>query len=100
MAWCSAYLPRLEAGETVIMRPRGHSMTGIINSGDAVEISPVRESDILSKGDVVLCKVKGAYYLHLIKSVKPGSYLIGNNRGRTNGWTLRKNIFGKYTGHA
>jgi len=30
--------------------------------------------------------VKGSDYLHLIKAVNQGRFLIGNNRGGTNGW--------------
>ena len=33
------------------------------------------------EGDFVLCKVKGAEYLHLVKAIKTDRFLIGNNRG-------------------
>ena len=46
-------------------------------------------------GDVVLCKVNGREYLHLIKAVQGERYQIGNNRGRINGWVSRNGIFGK-----
>jgi hypothetical protein len=42
----------------------------------------------------VLCKVNGAQYLHLVKAVSGERFQIGNNRGRINGWTSRRNIFG------
>jgi len=95
MGWATAYIASLQAGEIIKFRPHGHSMTGIISNGQLVTVRPILESDILVEGDVVLCKVKGRQYLHLIKALySKGLYLIGNNRGGTNGWTARKNIFG------
>lgn len=64
-----------------------------INSGDLITVSP--ELGELRKGDIVLCKVSGRYYVHLIKAVRKGQYQIGNNRGGINGWTSR--IYGKVT---
>lgn len=68
-------------------------MQGRIESGQLVTVSPALER--LEVGDVVLCRVRGAEYLHLIKAVWGGRYLIGNNRGRVNGWVSRPAIFGK-----
>jgi hypothetical protein len=31
--------------------------------------------------------------LHLVKAVSGDRFQIGNNRGRTNSWTSRRNIF-------
>jgi SOS-response transcriptional repressor LexA len=94
LSWATAYIDCLKAGETVSFRPRGHSMTGIINNGDLVTVRPISEEDSLQKGDVVLCKVRGSQYLHLVKAVQGERYLIGNNRGGTNGWITRSGIFG------
>jgi SOS-response transcriptional repressor LexA len=45
-------------------------------------------------GDIVFCKVKGKTYVHLIlKKDSHKGYLIGNNKGRENGWT--NTIWGK-----
>ena len=53
----------------------------------------ITEETELNKKDIVLCKVKGHYYLHLIHSIKTNkkgsSYLIGNNHGHMNGWISR-----------
>lgn len=100
MGWASSYIERLRAGETVSFRPRGNSMAGKVNDGDLVTVEPLQKSDTIAVGDIVLCKVNGNEYLHLIKSIQGfqgGRYLIGNNRGGTNGWTLRRNIFGRCT---
>jgi hypothetical protein len=55
---------------------------------------------VLAVGDIVLCKVKGAQYLHLVKAVRAADggdarYQIGNNRGGINGWIGRAQIYGR-----
>ncbi|MEZ0275011.1 MAG: hypothetical protein ACAH88_08905 [Roseimicrobium sp.] len=94
MGWASAYIEKLKSGETVKFRPRGHSMKGKIESGNLCTVAPVQASD-LSVGDIVLCKVKGAEYLHLIKAVQGDRFQIGNNRGGINGWIGSNGVFGK-----
>ena len=93
MGWATAYIEKLRKGETVSFRPRGNSMSGKIESGQLCTVAPV--ADDLKVGDVVLCKVNGRQYLHLIKAVQGGRYQIGNNRGRINGWVSRNSIYGK-----
>jgi hypothetical protein len=68
-------------------------MSGKIESGQLCTVAPY-ESDP-EVGDIVMCKVKGNFYLHLIKAVKGDTYQIGNNRGHINGWTSRSCIYGK-----
>lgn len=94
MSWATRYIEQLKAGETVQFRPHGNSMTGLIASGQLVTVEPVGER-VLRKGDIVLCKVNGNQYLHLVKACGAGArYLIGNNRGGTNGWTGLAQIYG------
>lgn len=71
-------------------------MKGRINSGDLVLVEPIQDHLLLKVGDIVLCKVHGREYLHLIKGIEEqgARFLIGNNRGGINGWTLAKNVFG------
>jgi len=69
-------------------------MSGLIESGDLVTVTPVRDEPV-EVGDIVLCKVHGADYLHLVKAVQGERYQIGNNRGRINGWTNLSKIYGK-----
>ena len=71
-------------------------MTGKIDSGQLVTVEPI-ENQTIKVGDIVLCKVNGAQYLHLVKSIQGDRFQIGNNRGRINGWTNRKNLFGIVT---
>ena len=95
MSWAKFAIERLKKGETVQIRPRGHSMKGKIESGQLCTVEPVTEFESLQKGDIVLCKVNGAEYLHLIKAVNGARFQIGNNRGRINGWIGANSIFGK-----
>ena len=60
-------------------------MSGKIESGQLCTVAPVQAED-LRKGDIVLCKVNGFQYLHLVKAVQGKRLKIGNNRGRINGW--------------
>lgn len=95
MGWAQGYIEKLEAGETVQFRPRGHSMTGIVNNKDLVVVAPIKEDYEIKKKDVVLCKVQGKEYLHLVKKVaSDGRYQIGNNKGGINGWVSKNSIYG------
>lgn len=69
-------------------------MKGKINSGQLCTVAPV-DPATLTVGDIVLCKVRGAQYLHLVKAIDRQRYQIGNNRGRINGWVGGNSIFGK-----
>ncbi len=93
MGWATGYIAKLAAGETVQFRPHGQSMRGRIESGQLCTVAPAPEE--LEVGDVVLCKVRGREYLHLVKARQGERYLIGNNRGKINGWVTRGAIYGK-----
>ena len=75
------------------MRPRGHSMSGKVNDGDRVTLAPV-DPTTLKVGDIVLVRVHGADYLHLIKAIDRTRFLIGNNRDGVNGWVGPHAIYG------
>jgi hypothetical protein len=96
MGWASGHIARLQQGETVQFRPRGNSMQGKIESGQLCTVAPV-DTATLAVGDIVLCKVNRRQYLHLVKAVQGPRFLIGNNRGRTNGWITGSSIYGKCT---
>lgn len=87
---------RLSNGEVITFNPRGNSMTPRIKSGQEVTVVPLTHAQFttLQVGDVVLCKVRGNIYLHLITAIDINrGYQISNNHGRVNGWT--KTIYGK-----
>lgn len=86
----------LKNGEVCKVIGFGQSMYPILKSGQPVICEPVTEETDLKKNDIVLCKVKGKYYLHKISAIKNGvSYQISNNHGHVNGAISRNNIYGK-----
>jgi Peptidase S24-like len=94
MGWASQHIAKLQAGETVQFRPRGNSMQGKIESGQLCTVEPV-DPAVVEVGDIVLCKANGKQYLHLVKAIQGDRFLIGNNRGRVNGWVSNNSIYGK-----
>ena len=57
-------------------------------------VAPVQTED-LQVGDIVLCKVGGSQYLHLVKAVQGRRFQIGNNRGGINGWIGAHGVYGR-----
>lgn len=92
MGWASKYIEILKSGQSVSFRPKGNSMTPIIKSGDLVTVEPITDVNV---GDIVLCKVKGREYLHLVSAIDGNRYQISNNHGFVNGWIGKNAIFGK-----
>lgn len=95
--WATPCVTKLQAGETVQFRPKGNSMAGRIESGQLVTVEPITDPSLIEVDDAVLCKVKGTYYLHLVKAIDKGRYMIGNAKGFTNGWASANNVYGKVT---
>lgn len=94
MGWAQHYITALQDGKTVSFRPRGNSMTPRIKSGQLCTVEPVKIQDLVPD-DVVLCKVRGSEYLHIVKAIQDGRYQIGNNKGYVNGWVGASAIYGK-----
>ena len=92
MEWLR-HVAELKAGNEVQFRPKGHSMMPRIHSGELITISP--DVSELKKGDIVFCKVKGHFYVHLVKAIRQDGILIGNNHGHINGWASIKQVYGK-----
>jgi hypothetical protein len=69
-------------------------MTGKIESGQLCTVEPV-DAGTLDVGAIVLCRVKGSEYLHLVKAISGGRFQIANSRGRINGWISSGAIFGR-----
>ena len=76
-------------------RPSGSSMVPLIRSRQQVVVAPVDPSK-LEVGDIVLARVAGTVYLHVVSSVDAARkrVQISNNRGRINGWTSHDRVFG------
>lgn len=92
MGWANHYIITLLEQGQVSFRPRGDSMLPRIRSGQLCTLERCEQVEV---GDIVLCKVNGHQYLHLVKAIRPGAAQIANNQGKINGWTPLKNIYGK-----
>jgi hypothetical protein len=96
MGWASRAIAALQVGRSVTIRPHGGSMRPKVESGATVTVEPVALTE-LSVGDIVLCRVGGNVYLHLVKAIEGSGdqrrVQIGNNRGKVNGWT--RTIYGR-----
>ncbi|TDT98618.1 hypothetical protein EDD99_6847 [Streptomyces sp. 846.5] len=95
MGMLDAAAGRVADGATVQFRPSGSSMVPLIRSRQQVAVAPVDPSK-LEAGDIVLARVSGTVYLHLISAVDRTRkrVQISNNRGRINGWTSYDRVFG------
>jgi hypothetical protein len=95
MSWAQNYIQQLQNNKIVSFRPKGNSMLPKIKSGQLCTVTPINEDTILQEGDVVLCKVRGRDYLHLITTARKNQFQISNNKGHINGWITKNAIFGK-----
>lgn len=94
MGWADSHVAKLAAGETVQFRPRGNSMTGKVDDGELCTVEPLGSRPPVL-GEIVLCRVKGNQYLHLVKAIQGPRFQIGNNRGGINGWITVRQIYGR-----
>ena len=95
MGWATNYIKQLKEGKKVEFRPRGNSMSGLINDGELVVVEPWDKTKYeLKKGSIVLCKVGKNHYLHKVTAVKLNQVQIGNNHGHINGWTTLDKVYG------
>jgi hypothetical protein len=90
-----AIAARVADGETVEFRPTGNSMAPLIQSRQNVRVEPVDATKV-EVGDIVLVRVAGTTYLHLVSAVDHdrARVQISNNRGRVNGWTSHARVYG------
>jgi hypothetical protein len=95
MGVLEAMAARVASGAVVEFRPSGSSMRPLIRSRQLVRVAPV-DATALEVGDIVLARVAGTVYLHLVSATDPatGRVQISNNRGRVNGWTSQARVFG------
>lgn len=70
-------------------------MVPLIRSRQLVTVAPVDPTKV-QVGDIVLARVAGTTYLHLVSAVDTGRgrVQISNNRGRVNGWTDHARLYG------
>lgn len=92
----SRVVAELEKGEPVTFVAVGNSMTPKIHSGDTVTVAPIEDSGArVVKGEIVLARVRGNLYLHLVSATEGKRVQISNNHGHVNGWTTRDRIYGR-----
>jgi translation initiation factor IF-1 len=88
----------LERERSVTFTAHGDSMVPKIRSGDTVTVErfdPERMK--LKKGQIVLARVSGRLYLHLISALEGDRVQISNNKKHVNGWTQRSNVLARLT---
>ncbi len=86
-------LERLANGETIEnYKESGNSMVPRIHSRQPITLAPV-DGEKVNVNDIVVAKVKGRYYTHLVVATRTGEVCIGNNHGHINGWAKRHNIY-------
>jgi hypothetical protein len=93
MGALDAVASRVAAGATVEFRPTGSSMVPLIRSRQLVTVAPVDPARV-EVGDIVLARVAGTVYLHLVSAIDGKRVQISNNRGRVNGWTNHARVYG------
>ncbi|MFD9084264.1 GNAT family N-acetyltransferase [Streptomyces erythrochromogenes] len=86
---------RIGRGETVEFRPTGGSMVPLVHSRQKVRVAPA-DPALVEVGDIVLARVAGTVYLHLVSAVDAPRrrVQISNNHGRVNGWTGHDRVLG------
>jgi len=88
-----AVASELRLGKPVTFKTSGGSMTPRVMNGEVVTVVPFPDGPP-KKGQIVLAKVNGRWYLHLVSATKPGQVQISNNHGHVNGWTSFENVVG------
>ena len=98
MKWQQEARMALAEGRTFTVQPRGNSMGGIIADSNKVTLAPC-DSAHIQLGDVVLARVQGKRYrhivLHQIHAIEAGRLLVGGSVGRLDGWISAEDVFGR-----
>jgi hypothetical protein len=94
VSWADRAIAELREGRETTIRPVGGSMRPLVMSGARVRLAPLGDQPP-RPGEIVLVRVKGSVYLHLVKAVDGERVQIGNNRGGINGWTGRTSVYGR-----
>ena len=82
------YAEYLTQNRTISFRPKGNSMVPLIKSGELITLEPIKDKSTLKVNDIVLCQVKGKYYVHKITAINiTKGFQIRNNKRFINGWT-------------
>ena len=93
MSWAKAAIEALLRGEQSTLLYHGDAMQGRIDDGAEVTLAPVEPGE-LKVGDVVLARVKGEDYLHLITAIDRSTFFVGDNVGGIGGWIEKDALHG------
>ena len=93
-ATLGAVAASVRIGRKVTFKARGNSMEPRVRNNQIVKVRPFIDPETPQKGDVVLARVNGNWYLHLVSAVRKGQAQISNNKGHVNGWTSFANVVG------
>jgi phage repressor protein C with HTH and peptisase S24 domain len=88
----AAVAASVKLGRRVTFKANGNSMTPLVRDREIVTVRPLLVPP--ERGDIVLARVNGRWYLHLVSAVRKGQVQISNNQGHVNGWTATKNVVG------
>lgn len=97
-SWADRAIAELRQGREATIRPRGSSMLPLIRSGEDVRLEPIAPDEEVDVGDIVLVRVGGRVYLHLVRAKEGDRLQIANNRGHVNGWVGRRALYGRRVG--
>ena len=93
---------QLVSGRNVYYRSSGSSLWPLVESGDGCTYSPVTSQNQVKVKDIVFCEVQpgNRFYAHMVLEAQEESsgkmrYIIGNVRGRQNGWCFIEHIYGR-----
>ena len=97
--WAGEECRQLALGETIEFRPLGNSMKGLIDAKDLVRLVPARGSGFEVNQIVLVLLSEREVVLHKIIELDDelGLVEIGDNRGNSDGWVYKSNIFGIVT---
>lgn len=86
---------KLKEESSIAFVAHGNSMTPRIRSGDKITVEAITDYALVKKGDVVLAKVHGRWFLHLVSATEDKRVQISNNHGHVNGWAMRSSVVGR-----
>jgi len=86
-------LAELALGNDVQLVGKGDSMDPIIKNRETVMITPY-DGRLLKTGDIVLVRMNSKFLTHQVLEAKDGTFLIGNAKGKTDGWVSGDAILG------
>jgi hypothetical protein len=86
-------LAELALGNDVQLVGKGDSMDPIVKNGETVKITPYN-GRLLKTSDIVLVRMNSKFLTHQVLEAKDDKFLIGNAKGKSDGWVTADAILG------